>query len=88
MSSFQYIKNLVTSSNRDNYLKSEFAKKCKRGVKGKRVSGLSRSLIQGHLMLSIILHNAQRPATVANLRLTNFQDAETIPTGVRVSKVN
>ena len=87
-SSFEYLENLVTSSDRDNYQKSKFAKKCKRGVKGERVSGLSRSLIQGHLMLSIILHNAQRPATVANLRLIDFQDAETMPTGDRVAKVS
>ena len=52
------------------------------------MSGLSRSLIQGHLMLSIILHNVQRPATVANLRSTDFQDAETLPTGDRIAKVN
>ena len=50
MSSFQYFENLVTSSDRDNHLKSDFAKKCEREVKGERVSGLSRSLIQGHLM--------------------------------------
>ena len=37
---------------------------------------------------SIILHNAQRPATVANLRLIDFQDAETMPTGDRVAKVS
>ena len=45
MSRFQYLENLVTSSDRDSYLKSEFAKKCERIVKGERVSGLSRSLI-------------------------------------------
>ena len=39
-------------------------------------------------MLLIILHNAQRPATVANLRLIDFQDAETMPTGDRVAKVS
>ena len=78
----------MTSGDRDNYLKSEFAKKCERRMKRERVSGLNRSLIQGHLMLSIILHNAQRPATVANLRLTDFQDAETMPTGDRVTKVS
>ena len=52
------------------------------------MSGLSRSLIPGHLMLSIILHIAQRPATVANLHLIDFQDAETMPTGDRVAKVS
>ena len=88
MLGFQYLENIVTSSDRNNYPKSEFAKKCEREVKGETVCGLSQSLIQGHLMLSVNLHNAQRPATVANLRLTDFQDAETMSAGGRVAKVS
>ena len=51
------------------------------------MSGLSRSFKQGHLILSIILNNAQRPTKVANLCLANFQDAESMSTGGRVAKV-
>ena len=52
------------------------------------MNGLSRLLQQGHLVFSIILHNAQRPDTGANLRLTDFQDAKTVATGYRVAEVS
>ena len=86
---FDYLGHLVTSADRDQYFGSDFVKICEQAVRGKEVSSaISRSLIQGHLMLCIIFHNAQRPATVANLRVDNFRNAERMPGGDRVAKVS
>ena len=50
----------MTSVDRDQYFGSDFVKECEQAVRGKEISSvISRSLIQGHLMLCIVLHNAQ-----------------------------
>ena len=79
----------MTSVDRDQYFGSDFVKICEQAVRGNEISSvISRSLIQGHLVLCIILHIAQRPGTVANLRVDDFRNAERMSGGDSVARVS
>ena len=50
-------------------------------------SSQSAGVIQGHLMLRILLHNFQRPSTLANLTHGDFAEAKVMENGDRVIQV-
>ena len=71
------------------YVESSFYKNCEETITEKNLSskGVSRRLVQGHLLLRILLHNFQRPSAMANTTISDFTSVNTKENGDWVVQV-